>query len=53
LFNTSPKQETAVLVALISQQQNEEQTIEYLEELAFLAETAGAAVLKKYTQRLR
>jgi GTPase len=52
LFNTSPKQETAVLVALISQQQNEEQTIEYLEELAFLAETAGAAVLKKYTQRL-
>lgn len=44
--------ETAVLVALITQTQDERKTNEYLEELAFLAETAGADVVKKFTQRL-
>lgn len=44
--------ETAVLVALITQTQDERKTEEYLDELAFLAETAGADVVKKFTQRL-
>lgn len=44
--------EKAVLVALITQAQDERKTNEYLEELAFLAETAGAEVVRKFTQRL-
>ena len=44
--------ETAVLVALITQAQDERKTNEYLDELEFLAETAGADVIKKFTQRL-
>ncbi|MBW7914192.1 MAG: GTPase HflX [Taibaiella sp.] len=44
--------ETAVLVGLIHKQQTEEQAQEYLDELAFLAETAGAKTLKTFTQRL-
>ena len=44
--------ETAVLVALITQTQDERKTEEYLDELAFLAETAGADVVKRFTQRL-
>jgi GTP-binding protein HflX len=44
--------ETAVLVALITQTQDERKTEEYLDELAFLAQTAGADVVKKFTQRL-
>lgn len=44
--------ETAVLVALITQTQDERKTNEYLDELAFLAETAGAEVVKRFTQRL-
>ena len=44
--------ETTVLVGLISKNQNEEQVSEYLDELAFLAETAGAETLKRFTQRL-
>ena len=44
--------EKAVLVALITQTQDERKTNEYLEELAFLAETAGAEVVHKFTQRL-
>ena len=44
--------ETAVLVGLITQTQDERKTNEYLDELAFLAETAGAVVVKRFTQRL-
>jgi GTPase len=44
--------EKAVLVALITQTQDERKTIEYLDELAFLAETAGAEVVRSFTQRL-
>lgn len=44
--------ETAVLVGLIHKQQTEEQAQEYLDELAFLAETAGAKTVKTFTQRL-
>ena len=44
--------ETAVLVGLITPQQNEKKTEEYLNELEFLAETAGAKVIKRYTQKV-
>ena len=46
------KNESAVLIGLIHNQQNEEQVKEYLDELAFLVETAGANALKTFTQRL-
>ena len=52
MYDTTKKQETAILVGLISRSQNEESSAEYLDELAFLAETAGAKVLKRFTQRL-
>lgn len=45
------KAETAVLVALITPQQNERRTQEYLDELEFLAETAGAHTVRRFTQR--
>lgn len=44
--------ETAVLVGLITQTQDERKTKEYLDELAFLTETAGAEVVKQFTQKL-
>ena len=44
--------ETAVLVGLITQFQDERKTDEYLEELEFLADTAGAKVVGKFTQKL-
>ena len=44
--------ERAILVGLITQTQNEQKTQEYLDELAFLAETAGAEVVKTFTQKL-
>ena len=46
------KAETAVLVGLITREQDERRTREYLDELAFLAETAGAEVVCRFTQRL-
>ncbi len=52
MFDTLKKQETAILVGLISKNQDEEKVKEYLDELEFLADTAGAKVLKRYTQRL-
>ncbi len=44
--------ETAVLVALVTKTQNERKTNEYLDELEFLAETAGARTVARFTQRL-
>ena len=44
--------EKAILVGLITPQQNEEKVEEYLDELAFLAETAGAEAVKRFSQRL-
>ena len=46
------KAETAVLVGLVTRTQDERKTNEYLDELAFLAETAGAEVVKRFTQKL-
>lgn len=43
--------ETAVLVGLITPRQDERKTNEYLDELEFLAETAGATTVKRFTQR--
>ena len=50
-FIQEAKAETAVLVALITRQQDERKTKEYLDELEFLAETAGAVTVKRFTQR--
>jgi GTP-binding protein HflX len=47
------QEEKAVLVGLIQQEQTEEQVNEYLNELAFLAETAGAITIKMFKQRLQ
>ncbi|MBP3251186.1 MAG: GTPase HflX [Prevotella sp.] len=46
------KAETAVLVGLITPQQDEAKTQEYLDELEFLADTAGARTIKRFTQRV-
>ncbi|MBQ5655051.1 MAG: GTPase HflX [Bacteroidaceae bacterium] len=46
------QEETAILVGIITPQQNERKTTEYLGELQFLAETAGARTVKRFTQRL-
>lgn len=51
MIETAPETEKAVLVALIYDQ-DERQALEYLDELEFLADTAGAQVLKKFTQKL-
>ena len=51
-YETAQEQETAVLVAVPDKRQPDEQTQEYLDELAFLAETAGAAVTRRFVQRL-
>lgn len=52
MIETSPVAESAVLVGLITQNQDEAQAHEYLEELEFLAETAGAEVEKYFLQKL-
>ncbi|NVN96363.1 MAG: GTPase HflX [Bacteroidetes bacterium] len=49
---TAKKQETAVLVGLIYQHQDIEQVNEYLDELAFLVDTAGGKAVKRFIQRL-
>ena len=46
------KAETAILVGLITQQQDEAKTKEYLDELEFLADTAGAVTVKRFTQKV-
>ncbi len=47
-----PREERAVLVGLIQKGQTEPQVNEYLDELAFLASTAGAQILKRFLQKL-
>lgn len=44
--------EKAILVGLITQSQNEDKLKEYMDELEFLADTAGAQVYKRFTQKL-
>ncbi len=45
-------EDRAVLVGLIQKEQTEAQANEYLDELAFLADTAGASAVKRFTQKL-
>jgi len=45
-------EEKAVLIGLIQKEQTDEQVTEYLDELAFLAETAGAITVKRFTQKV-
>lgn len=52
LYDTTRKQQTAILVGLIYREQDEAQVMEYMDELAFLAETAGVKPVKRFTQRL-
>ena len=49
---TEAKSEEAVLVGLITKNQNEEQAREYLDELDFLSSTAGVRAVRRFTQRL-
>ena len=49
---STSKKETAILVGIITSTQNERKTNEYLDELEFLAQTAGAEVVKRFTQRI-
>ena len=52
MIDTHKQPETAVLVALVTQKQTADQTKEYLDELAFLAETSGVKTVKSFTQKL-
>jgi GTP-binding protein HflX len=50
--NSIQKAERAILVGIVDKTQTEEQVQEYLDELSFLTETAGAVTLKRFTQKL-
>jgi GTPase len=52
MIETTPKIETAVLVGVINSEQDENEVAEFLEELAFLSDTAGAVVKKRFMQKL-
>ena len=52
LYDTARKKERVILVGVITPDETEEQEKEYLEELAFLVETAGGIPLKNFTQKL-
>lgn len=52
MIETGKKGEKAILIGLICQGQDENQAMDYLAELSFLAETAGAEPVKSFTQRL-
>ena len=51
-MKTEIYEETAVLVGVITQLQSEEKAREYIDELAFLADTAGAYPAKTFMQKL-
>lgn len=52
MISTAPITERVILVGLITRFQDTEKVNEYLDELAFLSETAGAATVKRFVQRL-
>jgi GTP-binding protein HflX len=52
LIDTAIRSETAVLIGVITRDETEERVNEYLEELAFLADTAGAITKKRFVQKL-
>jgi GTPase len=51
-YSTAIQQEKAILVGLIPKMQDEELSIEYLDELEFLALTAGAITVRRFTQKM-
>jgi GTPase len=51
--NIAANEDTAVLVGVIQNEHTEEQVNEYLDELQFLAETAGVKTIKRFTQKLK
>ena len=52
-YDTAVKQERAVLVGVITPNETDEQAKEYLEELQFLVDTAGAETVRIFTQKLQ
>ena len=52
-YDTAVKQEKVVLVGIITPNETEDQTREYLEELQFLVETAGGETIKSFTQKMQ
>ena len=52
MIDTAIKKEKAVLIGLVTRTQNEERLKEFLDELAFLVDTAGAIPVKRFTQKL-
>ncbi len=52
MIELTPETEKAVIVGIIYKDEDENQANEYLDELEFLADTAGAEVLKRFTQKL-
>ena len=52
MIETAIQTETAVLIGVITRDDTEERINEYLDELAFLAETAGAQSKKRFVQKL-
>src|SRR6201747_371882 len=51
-YDTAVKQERAVLVGVLTAHETDEQGKEYLDELEFLVDTAGAETVKRFTQKL-
>jgi GTPase len=51
--NIIEAEEPAILVGVVQKDQTDQQVQEYLDELAFLAETAGAVTVKRFTQKLQ
>lgn len=52
MLDTSPVKETVILVGVATRLQDMERTLEYLDELAFLVDTAGGITLRKFVQKL-
>ena len=52
MIDITPETEKVIIVGLIYKGQDQKQANEYLDELEFLADTAGAVVLKRFTQKL-
>jgi len=52
-FDTAVKPERAVLVGIITPAENEDQEREYLEELAFLVDTAGGETVYTFVQKVQ
>ncbi|HAH35513.1 MAG TPA: GTPase HflX [Algoriphagus sp.] len=52
LYDTAPKQETAVLVTVVRQNESDQLIEEHLDELAFLTETLGVKAVYRFTQKM-